>query len=172
MHDYVTKMYIFFLFHCFIHVTNSKKKSEIRCKFHSLTTLALSWYLQEDHKTEEKESEEKSGEEAAEETTSEEVPAGGDSGTQADKPPEEKTFITEVSVATNKSRVTIMSPKREDTRQGELKLEQLNIPLSTGENYLIELLTNICRWKLSALFVNIVLAKILNCMFVDIARII
>lgn len=135
-------------------------------------SLALSWYLQEDHKTEEKESEEKSGEETAEETTSEEVSAGGDSGTQADKPPEEKTFITEVSVATNKSRVTIMSPKREDTRQGELKLEQLNIPLSTGENYLIELLTNICRWKLSALFVNIVLAKILNCMFVDIARII
>lgn len=38
-----------------------------------------------------------------------------------------------------------MSPKREDTRQGELNLEQLNIPLSTGENYLIELLTNICR---------------------------
>ncbi|XP_052684890.1 uncharacterized protein LOC128164871 isoform X3 [Crassostrea angulata] len=72
---------------------------------------------EEDQKLEEKESEEKSGEETAEETTSEEVPAGGDSGTQADKPPEEKTFITEVSVATNKSRVTIMSPKREDTRQ-------------------------------------------------------
>lgn len=124
--------------------------------YHSLITLALSWSLQEDQKLEEKESEEKSGEETAEETTSEEVPAGGDSGTQADKPPEEKTFITEVSVATNKSRVTIMSPKREDTRQGEIKLPLvLHIPLSTGENYFIHLLSDICRWKLSALFVII-----------------
>ena len=63
---------------------------------------------------------EKTGEEtAAEEETSEEIPAAGDSGPQADKAPEEKTFITEVSVNTNKSRVTIMSPKREDTRQGK-----------------------------------------------------
>lgn len=116
---------------------------------------------------EEKESEEKSGEETAEETTSEEVPAGKDSGTQADKPPEEKTFITEVSVATNKSRVTIMSPKREDTRQGEIKLPLvLNIPLWTGKNYFIHLLSDIC----SSICDYIVHAKILNRMFVDIAR--
>lgn len=95
---------------------------------------------------EEKESEEKSGEETAEETTSEEVPAGGDSGTQADKPPEEKTFITEVSVATNKSRVTIMSPKREDTRQGEIKLPLVLNILSR----LVKIILFIC----SAIFVD------------------
>nr|XP_022312615.1 uncharacterized protein LOC111117711 isoform X4 [Crassostrea virginica] len=77
---------------------------------------------EEEQKPEEKEDGEKTGEEtAAEEETSEEIPAAGDSGPQADKAPEEKTFITEVSVNTNKSRVTIMSPKREDTRQAFLR---------------------------------------------------
>ncbi|XP_062613043.1 uncharacterized protein LOC134274823 [Saccostrea cucullata] len=57
--------------------------------------------------------EEKAGEEAPKEETSEETVPG--EGTE--NAPQEKTFITEVSVATNKSRVTIVSPKREDTRQ-------------------------------------------------------
>ncbi|XP_061175162.1 uncharacterized protein LOC133184218 isoform X2 [Saccostrea echinata] len=60
-----------------------------------------------------KELEEKTGEEAPKEETSEEIVAGEGS----ENIPQEKTFITEVSVATNKSRVTIVSPKREDTRQ-------------------------------------------------------
>lgn len=67
----------------------------------------------------ERESDEKTKEETTEEETSKELGAGEGNGIQTEKGPEEKTFITEVSVTTNKSRVTIVSPKREDTRQGE-----------------------------------------------------
>jgi hypothetical protein len=74
------------------------------------------YQLKEGPEIEKQESDEKAGGETTEEETSKETGAG--EGTQADKGPEEKTFITEVSVATNKSRVTIVSPKREDTRQG------------------------------------------------------
>ena len=60
----------------------------------------------------EKESEEIQKSEETEKTPAESAGAN-------DKGPEEKTFITELSVNTNKSRVTIVTPKREDTRQGK-----------------------------------------------------
>ncbi|XP_048763118.1 uncharacterized protein LOC125671422 isoform X3 [Ostrea edulis] len=69
----------------------------------------------------ERESDEKTKEETTEEETSKELGAGEGNGIQTEKGPEEKTFITEVSVTTNKSRVTIVSPKREDTRQAFLR---------------------------------------------------
>lgn len=41
---------------------------------------------------------------------------------KTDQPTEtrDKTFLTEVSGVTNKSRVTIVTPSREDTRQGKV----------------------------------------------------